>query len=424
MLSHEDNERITRVGKGTPAGELFRRYWQPALLSEEIPENDCPPVRVRLLGEDLIAFRDSTGKVGLVDAYCPHRHAPLFFGRNEDCGIRCLYHGWKFDTDGNCVDLPSEPAGTAMKARIKLKSYPVYEKAGIVFAYLGAPEKKPPVPDYEWMRIPSTHFFVSKTFEDCNYLQGLEGGLDTVHASFLHQLDIHSKTAPRMVDTSPKLEIERTPYGYYYVSTRNVGPDRRYVRLYHYIMPNQQFRAHTKDFDGSMNKVPKLDGHFWVPCDDYSTNVYNMMCSYDMSWPLDPDYIEEWEYFSGRSKKQLIPGSYKLKSNRENDYFIDRHEQRTKTFSGIHGINTQDYAMQENMGSPIVDRTQEHLGTSDLAIVSMRRLMLEAIRDVEEGKDPRGLDPESCRNVRPYDDYIVGDKHWRDAFGKEIYAKW
>jgi phthalate 4,5-dioxygenase len=188
MLSHADNERLVRVGPGTPAGTLFRRYWQPACLSSELPEPDGAPVRVRLLGEDLIAFRDTTGAVGLVDAFCPHRRAPLFFGRNEECGLRCVYHGWKFDVAGNCVDLPSEPDGSPMKAGIKLTAYPTHEKAGIVWAYLGPAATMPAPPDYEWTRAPATHRYVSKTYEACNYLQAVEGGLDTAHSSFLHNL--------------------------------------------------------------------------------------------------------------------------------------------------------------------------------------------------------------------------------------------
>ena len=168
MLKPEDNERLVRVGRGKPAGELFRRYWIPALLSSEVDEPDGPPARVRLLGEDLVAFRDTNGRVGLVDAYCPHRRAPLFFGRNEECGIRCAYHGWKFDVDGNCLDTPAEPADTGLKSRIKLTAYPTLDRGGIVWAYLGPHDRQPPPPDFEWLRAPATHRHVSKTFEHCN----------------------------------------------------------------------------------------------------------------------------------------------------------------------------------------------------------------------------------------------------------------
>src|SRR5580658_9790204 len=167
-ITEEMNERLTRVGPGTPMGEVFRRYWIPACLSEEIPEPDCPPIRVRMLCEDLVAFRDSSGEVGLVEAYCAHRRAPLFFGRNEECGLRCVYHGWKFDVDGACVDLPSEPADSPLKQGAAIKAYPAVERGGMVWAYLGPPRLRPPEPDYEWTRAPATHRAVSKTLQSSN----------------------------------------------------------------------------------------------------------------------------------------------------------------------------------------------------------------------------------------------------------------
>src|SRR5580704_12783584 len=186
MLKREENERITRVGPGTPMGNLMRRYWQPALLSSELPEADGPPVRVRLLGEDLIAFRGSDGTVGLVDAFCPHRRAPMFFGRNEECGLRCVYHGWKFDASGACVDMPSEPPDSLFKTKVTIAAYPTHEAGDIIWAYMGPKETQPEPPDYEWMRAPRTHRYVSKSVEDCNWLQALEGGIDTSHSSFTH----------------------------------------------------------------------------------------------------------------------------------------------------------------------------------------------------------------------------------------------
>src|SRR4051794_20587657 len=198
-------------------GDVMRRYWMPALLSNELPAPDAPPVRVKLLGEDLVAFRDSQGNVGLLDEYCPHRLASLFLGRNEESGLRCVYHGWKFDTAGHCVDMPSEPAESNFKARIRLANYPTVERAGVIWAYLGDPQQKPPIPDMEWMRAPDTHAFVSVTVEHCNYLQCVEGGIDTAHSSFLHNNDL---AAPglRQMATSPRLEVVRTPFGFQYAS--------------------------------------------------------------------------------------------------------------------------------------------------------------------------------------------------------------
>jgi phthalate 4,5-dioxygenase len=422
MLTREDNERLVRVGRGTPAGELFRRYWQPACLSTEIAEPDGAPVRVRLLGEDLIAFRDTNGRVGLVDASCPHRRAPFFFGRNEECGLRCVYHGWKFDVDGACVDLPSEPEGSPMKAGIKIKHYPTIEKAGIIWAYLGPEDRLPAPPDYEWTRAPATHAYISKTYEACNYLQALEGGLDTAHSSYLHNLNLDNKSLPRQRDRAPQLDVIRGDYGYSYVSTRKLGEDGSYVRVYQYVMPFQQMRGGINGVRGR-NDVPKLDGHLWVPIDDEQTNVYNWCYSSDPAFPISAEQAEAQEHESGRGKDDLVPGTFKLKRNPSNDYLIDRQIQKTQTFTGIDGINTQDFAIQEGMG-PIVDRSQEYLGTTDRAIVTLRRMLLDATHAVERGETPPGLDPKTHAHIRPYDGIVPPGADWRQAFAEGLACKW
>ncbi len=422
-MRKEDNERLTRVGPGTPGGIFMRRYWQPALLSEELPEPDCPQVRVRLLGEDLLAYRDTTGRVGLVDAYCPHRRAPLFFGRNEECGIRCAYHGWKFNAEGDCVDMPSEPAGTTLQAKVKIKAYPTFEKAGLVWAYMGPPEHRPPEPNFEWMRAAPTHRYISKTFEDCNYLQALEGGLDTSHSSFVHNNKLGDKTQLRNRDRAPRIAVEPTDYGYWYTSTRTVDADTNYLRVYHYVMPTQQMRGGITAISGEREKFPKLDGHIWVPIDDTTTWVYNWAYSYDESTPLTREYVEGWESFAGRGPADLIPGTYKLRRNLSNDYEIDRQLQKTSTFTGITGLNTQDFALQEGMG-PIVDRSQEFLGTSDRAIVTMRRILLGAINAVNSGEAAPALDPDLTKDVRAHDGLVPANAEWREVFGDAWKAKW
>jgi phenylpropionate dioxygenase-like ring-hydroxylating dioxygenase large terminal subunit len=422
MLTHEENERLVRVGRGTPAGELFRRYWQPACLSQELPERDGPPIRVRLLGEDLVAFRDTTGRVGLVDAFCAHRRAPLFFGRNEECGLRCVYHGWKFDADGRCVDLPSEPESSPMKAEVRITAYPTMEKAGIVWAYLGPAERKPAPPDYEWMRAPATHAYVSKTYEACNYLQALEGGLDTAHSSYLHNIRLGDNSQPRQRDRAPRLDVERTDYGYYYVSTRQLGEDGTYVRLYHYVMPFQQMRGGLRGLL-RQNEVPKLDGHLWVPIDDEQTNVYNWGYSADPAVAISEEMAEAFEHHSGRGKDDLIPGTFTLKRNPSNDYLIDRALQKTRSYTGIDGVNTQDFAVQEGMG-PIVDRSKEYLGTTDRAIITLRRMLLEATTAVERGDTPPGVEPQTHREVRPYDGIVPPGANWRDTFAEGLKCRW
>jgi phenylpropionate dioxygenase-like ring-hydroxylating dioxygenase large terminal subunit len=422
MLSVAENERVTHVGKGTPAGEYLRRYWWPACLAKELPENDGAPLRLRLMGEDLIAFRDTEGNVGLVEAYCPHRRAPLFFGRNEECGIRCVYHGWKFDRHGDCADMPSEPAGTTLQAKVKIVAYPCVEKGGVIWTYMGAKDKQPPEPDYEWTRAPATHRFVSKTFENCNWLQTLEGGLDTAHSSFAHNNKLGARDNLRQHDKAPHLEVERTDYGYYYASTRSVDAGK-YIRVYHYVMPAQQMRASIIGYEGVRNKPARLDGHIWVPIDDRTTHVYNIMCAPHPEDELVPEAVEAREVAAGRGEINNIPGTFRLKRNQSNDYLIDRQMQKTQNYTGIVGVNTQDFALQEGMG-PIVDRSKEFLGTSDKAIVAMRRLILEAINSNENGENIRALDPASYRGIRAYDRVIPADKEWKEAMKDDLVAIW
>jgi phthalate 4,5-dioxygenase len=423
MLSAEENDRLTRVGPRTPMGTLLRRYWQPACLSCELPDPDGTPLRVRLLGEDLIAFRNTEGKVGLVDAYCPHRRAPMFFGRNEECGLRCVYHGWKFDRTGACVDMPSEPAGTTLQAKVKILAYPTCERGGVVWTYMGPDALMPAEPDYEWTRAPAHSRYVSKTFENCNWLQALEGGLDTAHSSFAHNNFGSDKNEMRQRDRAPRIDVERTDYGYYYISTRDLGAEGKYIRVYQYIMPAQQIRANNVGWFGGENEMPRADGHIWTPIDDHTTNVYNFMCAYDESVRFTPEFIEKRETQMGRGPDDLIAGTFRLKKNQSNDYMIDRTLQKTRNFTGILGINTQDFALQEGMG-PICDRSKEFLGTSDKAVVAMRRLMMEAVETAATGGTPRGVDSRTYRAVRPFDHIVPPGEDWRHIFDKELIAKW
>jgi phthalate 4,5-dioxygenase oxygenase subunit len=422
MLRREDNERITRVGPGTPGGELMRRYWQPALLSEELVENDGAPVRVRLLGEDLVAFRDTMGRIGLIDAYCPHRRASMFFGRNEECGLRCVYHGWKFDVEGNCVEIPSEPPESDFKRKVKMTSYPTHESGGIIWAFMGPADAMDCPPDFEWLRAPVTHRHITKTYEDCNYLQGLEGGLDPVHSSFLHSV-FTDKNRIRNREKRPVIEVEATDYGFHTYSSLRVDEERHYVRKDHYVLPFHQIRAGTRSYSGAPHPVPKNDGHIWVPIDDEKTWVFNWAISVDENAPLTPEYMYRFDKKDGRTKDDFIPGTYYLKQNRANDYLIDREVQKTQTFTGIPGVNTQDYAIQEGMGL-IVDRSKEHLGTTDRSIIMIRKLLLEAVAAVERGERPRGAAAKTYRNVRAFDDVIPADQHPRDGLAEKVVAYW
>lgn len=427
MLSQEENEILTRVGRGKPMGEAVRRYWLPALLSEELPQPDGDPVRLRLLGEDLVAFRDSNGQVGLLAANCAHRGASLFFGRNEACGLRCVYHGWKFDVSGRCVDMPNEPAESSFKEKVRQTAYPCHEQAGIIWTYMGPAPKQPPVPNYEWMRAPVGHRFVSKTYEECNFVQAIEGGVDTSHSSFLHRvMDPNQPTSAdqeyRRSSTAPRLEVLNTDYGYTYAGIRPLpGRAESYIRVYHFVMPFQQLRASSGGREGSR---PTLNGHLWVPIDDEHTWVYNWLCSRDTdSEPLTAEQMDRLEHSAGRGKADLLPG-YRLKKNQSNDYEIDREIMRMRrSWTGIEGINTQDMACQESMG-PIYDRSTEHLGTADAAVIAMRKLLLDAAHAIQLGQEPLGVDGGSSAKVRPAEAVLPSDRLWTAAFEKDVAAVW
>jgi phenylpropionate dioxygenase-like ring-hydroxylating dioxygenase large terminal subunit len=422
MLSVEENTILTQVGAGTPMGELMRRYWMPALLSADIPEPDCAPVRVKLLGEELVAFRDTAGRVGLLEEYCPHRLASLFLGRNEESGLRCVYHGWKFDVRGNCVDMPNEPAESRFKEKIRITSYPTIEQGGVIWAYLGPQDKQPVEPGMEWCRAPEQQRFVSKTLEYCNFAQAVEGGIDTVHSSFLHNNDLSNERHFKRIDTAPKLEVERTSYGFRYAGIRNLGEIGNYARIYQFVLPFHQFRSHQVDFDGSGKRqtMPLILGHMWVPMDDENTMVFNWMLAVDEDKPLTPEFILKRETSSGRGPN----GEGVVRhQTRANDWLIDRDLQRTKTFTGIRGLNTQDLALQESMGR-VVNRAREHLGSTDKAVIQFRRCLIDAARDLQNGIDPPGADSAAYRSVRPADVTIPQDVRWQDAAKDKLVARW
>ncbi len=410
MLSPQDNERLTRVGPGTPMGNLFRRYWIPALLAEEVPEADGAPVRVRLLGEDLVAFRDTEGKVGLIGAYCPHRRAPLFFGRNEECGLRCVYHGWKFDREGACVDMPSEPPDSLFKTKVTIDAYPTWEGGGMVWAYMGPRELQPPPPDHELVRAPAEHRHVAKAFEDCNFLQALEGGIDPTHATILHNVKIGDRTFLNKFDELvAQLHIDTTDYGFTYAGIR-AHPEFDWVRAYHYIMPSYHMRGSVAGLFNKPGQIPTINGHIWIPQDDYHTWVYSFTYSADPAQPISLDHVLEQETRLGRGTN-MGPGYMPLR-NRDNDYMIDRQLQKTESMTGIAGVNTQDFALQEGMGA-IVDRSKEHVGTTDRAIILLRKILLEQVALVEAGETPKAVDPSSYRRLRAVDRTIPKGTEWK-----------
>jgi phenylpropionate dioxygenase-like ring-hydroxylating dioxygenase large terminal subunit len=416
MLSREDNELLTRVGPGTPMGHTLRRYWIPALLSWELGEPDGAPVRVRLLGEDLVAFRDSSGAIGLLDEYCPHRRASLFFGRNEECGLRCVYHGWKFDVGGRCVDMMNEPGELAFRAKIRTPSYPTAEVGGVIWAYLGPSEHRPALPQFAWTRQPATHRQVSKVIEECNWLQALEGGIDTSHAPILHRVISERSTRPGFRPSDafvrgkpPTLELDVTDYGYHYAGLRPLGDSEMHIRTYHFVMPFHQIRPSRRD-----GGAPAVAGHVWVPMDDDTTMVYNWEYSASGA-PLTDEDRQERRLGNGPADVDQV--TFRSRKNRQNNYLLDRQVQRTETFSGIDGVNVQDRAIQESMGR-VVDRSREHLGPADTAIIQARRMLLQAVRTVQDGGTPAGVRP-TYYTLRASEAVLPRDAPWRQILTPE-----
>jgi phthalate 4,5-dioxygenase oxygenase subunit len=395
MLAAERNELLTRVSRGTPVGELFRRYWLPVLLARELPEPDCAPVRVKLLGECLIAFRNTEGRLGLIEEFCAHRGVSLWFGRNEENGIRCPYHGWKYDVTGQCVDLPSEPEGSGMRKNIKLKSYPAIERAGVIWAYLGPADKKPDEPAYEWTEVPAAHRYVSKRLQESNYLQAMEGALDSIHSGFLHRHSVADdpllkrdpeSLAMLLADRHPKVVPEVSPAGLYVATRRNVGKDRYYWRVTQWLMPCFSFFPPYGD--------NPCGGHAFVPIDD--EHCWTFSIDYHPDRALTESEREAAHIGCG-IHVPLIETSFIPVANKRNDYLIDRAAQKAKkTFSGVFGVGVQDAAIQESMGT-IQDRTREHLVSSDNGIVKTRRRLMDAASALARDLAPPGLAPAAQR---------------------------
>ncbi len=408
MLSKENNNLITRVGAGTPMGETMRRYWIPILMDFELPKPDCDPVRVRVLGENLVAFRDSKGRIGLLPDACPHRRVSLYFGRNEEEGLRCVYHGWKFDVDGACVDMPNEPAESNFKHKVRTRAYKTWEGGNVVWAYLGPAEQVPPPPAFEWTTVPDSHRGVTKLIQTCNWVQAVEGGIDTSHSSFLHNNNLADKTLLRSRSTAPYLEVEQTSYGYTYSSTRPLSKEEgNYVRTYHYVLPFHQLRAGQVGASGEQVQ-PRSSGHCWVPIDDENTMVFNWTFTWDKN-PLS-DKAKRLAGTGNEWNVDIDPTTFIAKRNKSNDWLIDREMQRTQNFTGIVGVNTQDRALQETMGV-IADRSNERLGTSDRAIIAMRKLLLEAVKVATDGGAPRGSQGEFV-GIRAIDRILPADQPW------------
>ena len=418
MVTREQNENLTRTGPGTLMGELFRRYWLPALHASELPAPDCAPVRVKLLGEKLIAFRDTQNRLGLIDEFCAHRGVSLWFGRNEECGLRCPYHGWKYDVTGQCVDLPSEGADGPLKKRIKLKSYPCIEAGSVIWTYMGPPELKPASPALEWVSVPPERRFVTKRLQECNYLQALEGGIDSSHVSFLHGGAL--KSDPLFVgskgneynaqDLMPQFEVVEFEGGLLIGARRNAADDRYYWRITPWIMPTHTIIPPRADHP--------LGAHVWVPIDDETNWAWSI--NYHPKRALSEAELAAMQSGQGIHNK-YVPGTFIPLANKSNDYLMDRTAQKAgKHYSGVEGIAMQDASLQESMG-PIQDRTRENLCPTDRGIVMTRRRLLEAAEANRTGGRIPGLDPAEQR-VRSCAIELARDQHFKDHARHGLFA--
>ena len=391
MLRKEQNDLLTGTGPDTPMGRMFRSYWIPALLSGELPDCDCPPVRVKLLSERLVAFRDTTGRYGLIDEFCAHRGVSLWFGRTEACGLRCSYHGWKYDVTGQCVEVPSEPEQSGFARKIKLRSYPLVERGGVLWTYMGPDESAPPLPEWEFITVPPSQTFASKRFQECNWLQAMEGGIDSSHVSWLHRGDLNSDPLFKgargneynLSDARPVFEVVESPGGLYIGARRNAEGGRYYWRITQWVMPSFTMIA--------PRGAHSIHGHFWIPVDDEHCWAW----SYDYHPVRDLTEIELAAMRDGRGiHVRYVPGTFRPLANSDNDYLIDRAAQKAgRTFSGVEGIAMQDASLQESMG-PIVDRTKENLVSTDNGIIMARHRLLRALKAyTDKGVVPPGVDP-------------------------------
>ena len=423
MTTAADSQLLTRVGAGTPMGSFMREYWIPAILSNELVA-DAPPTRVILLGEKLIAFRDTQGQVGLMDHRCPHRCASLFFGRNEEGGVRCAYHGWKFATTGECLDMPNVPEHQKFEQHVRAKAYPCVERNGIVWTYMGGRAEPPPLPCFEAVLLPDAERNLFCVQRECNWLQGLEGDIDTSHFSFLHagavsydQADPTNLGRYAMLNRAPEYHVADTDWGTMYAAYRPAEPDTTYWRVAHYLFP-----FWTIPPDGAF--ADHIIARAWVPMDDTHTMFFHV--SWKKNTPglrklkdgtpipgvsIGNDYLPNTNDWHGR---------WRLRANASNDYMIDRDTQKSASYSGIEGIHLQDQALTESMGE-IVDHTFENLAGSDLMITRTRRRILQAVRSAQHGVAAPGADrPETYQGARGGDFLAPNTVGWLEAYGEQM----
>jgi phthalate 4,5-dioxygenase oxygenase subunit len=418
-MTPQENDLLCRVEGDAPMGQIMRRHWIAACLSEEVAAPDSKPVKVRLLGEDLVVFRDSKGRLGVLDEYCAHRRASLVFGRNEECGLRCLYHGWKFDVEGNVIEMASEPPGTSIPQRIKQKAYPAREAGGFVWTYLGPAETMPEFEAPAFAPSPDACVSATKVRVNCNWAQILEGQIDSAHSSSLHSSDM----VPAQVegaqatdvnwlrpstDKAPRFQIERTSYGFRYAAIRKPIHNEAthdYIRTTVYIAPFTALIPPNNVHNVATLLTPEDDTHTifyfiaWNGTDKPGVDAETWRKFNVLEWGVDVD-----EHFNGIR-------------TRDNLYKQDRGAMKAGNFTGIKGIPNQDIAMWESMG-PIGSRAQEKLGHSDVAVAAFRRLMLEAARDYAAGKPAIGTTEHPPHaSISSFEGVVPKTVNWRSLGG-------
>jgi phthalate 4,5-dioxygenase oxygenase subunit len=434
MTTASEGAELTQVGPGTPMGRLMRQYWLPALKSSEL-EADGPPLRLVLLGEKLIAFRDSAGRVGVMDQRCPHRCASLFLGRNEEGGIRCIYHGWKYDVAGNCIDMPSLPDHQDFKDKVKARAYRTVERAGLVWVYMDERAADAPMlPGFEVLDLPADEINVSLVQRSCNWLQALEGEIDTAHFGFLHGGHVDPKDVDEnepfyntITNRAPQYHVADAPWGTQYAGYRSAGPSRTYWRVANFLFPcwsqapNGEFASH-------------MHARGWVPLDDGHTMFVFIWWKHAKSAQSlpQPAYRDGTPIGgTGRSSMKFLPnttdwfGRWRLAMNEGNDWGMDRAAQSSNAiYSGIDGIHLQDQAITESMG-PVTDFAFEHLAPSDQMITRTRRRLLLAARALrDQGTLPPGAEDAGVYRGARSGYFIAADDHgpWQETYARTLAA--
>jgi phthalate 4,5-dioxygenase oxygenase subunit len=414
MLTHQENELLCRVEGDAPMGQLMRRHWTPVCLIEEVSEPDGAPAKARVFGEDLVVFRDSEGRVGVLDEYCPHRRASLVYGRNEDAGLRCLYHGWKFDVAGNVLEMVSEPASSCMTDKVKHKAYPVKEWGGMVWAYMGPQDAVPAFVPPAWAPSADTRVSIAKALLPCNWAQILEGAIDSAHSSSLHSSDFvparvggAEATGKNWLrpstDKAPRLQVERTDYGFRYAALRRPifnASTHDYVRSTVFVAPGTVLIP-----PNNLYNVANIN----VPMDDTNTAFYFI------AWG-DPETTPEnetWRKFLHQQVGVDLDQHYRPLRNHDNRFWQDREAMKAGNFTGISGFPNQDIAMWVAMG-PIANRSDERLGASDVAIVEFRRRMIDAVAEFQQGGEAIGTGGKAIpKEVCSYQAIVPKEIDWR-----------